>query len=328
MKVSTLESYKSDSSLSPKTMEMDFGNIGYIEIRYLEMKRQIQRINEVGENMINAVNSLINAINKLASLVGGEAVESSSFNVNVQRRLGETTDFAFEQMEKYKEVNDISRNKLEGINNLLLQIFDSDGNVVSYTANGQEVVTTYQSVLKNLENEHQKEVYLSALTNSNVVGYRTTNNADLDSRLNAAENGWETLETMYAFFSEKGLTDEQIAGVLGNAALESGFQLEIKNPTSTAKGLFQWLNSRYPENWELETQLNHAWNEMETRKDMSGYTVNEHLTTCTTAESAAKNFAIFFEGCTEGYNGRINFANSIYNYITKMKENSNGPVAA
>lgn len=321
MNTSTLESYESDKTLMPETLEMNYGNIGYVEIKYIEMKRQIYRINEVGEELVNSLNSLISAINALASLVEAETIDSSVVNSNIKSRLNATTDFAYAQIEKYKELNDFSISKLKEINNLFNQIFDSDGNKVTYTVNDEEITTTYQKVLNEVENNYQKELFLSALTNASVVGYRITDNADLNSRLNT-ENCWDTFETMYAFFSEKGLTDEQIAGVLGNAALESGFQLEIKNPNSTAKGLFQWLDSRYPESWDLETQLNHAWNEMETRTDMSGYTVNEHLTSCTTAESAAKNFAIFFEGCTDGYGGRINFANSIYNYITKMKENS------
>ena len=136
---------------------------------------------------------------------------------------------------------------------------------------------------------------------------------------------WETLDEMYLFFRDKGLTDEQCAGVLGNAILESGLKLEASSSSSSAKGLFQWLDNslgttegvreaNQPSSWGLQTQLEHAWHQMQVKPDVNGVNVIMDNYKEDVAGSA-RNFAVFFEGCTDGYGGRINYANSAYAYI-------------
>ena len=158
----------------------------------------------------------------------------------------------------------------------------------------------------------------AAINDANSYNSGKNNYEFLSSRM-ASEENWQVMDECFYFFKEKGLSDEQIAGILGNAALESGFDINAANPTSTAHGLFQWLDSRYPSDWSLETQLEHAWGEMQTRTDMSGLTVMEHLNNCTDVSSATKSFAIYFEGAGNGggphISGRTSFANAIYSHI-------------
>ena len=82
-------------------------------------------------------------------------------------------------------------------------------------------------------------------------------------------------ESVWAFFKSKGLTDEATAGIMGNIAVESNYSPTAINSTSGAFGLFQWLGSRYDSLLDyasgrntsasdLDTQLNFAWEEMQT----------------------------------------------------------------
>ena len=82
-------------------------------------------------------------------------------------------------------------------------------------------------------------------------------------------------ESIWAFFKGKGLTDEAVAGIMGNVAVESNFSPTAYNYSSGAFGIFQWLGSRYDSLLDyasgrntsasdLDTQLNYAWEEMQT----------------------------------------------------------------
>ena len=291
----------------------DYSNLTLIELKFQEMRREVIRIGEIATDVKSSISSLISAINTLASLVGASSISSSASIGKIEETEKSISKFVTSQIERYASLNEITYERVRILDNLIMQLFDKDGQLVTYTIDGKEVTETFTNLLNKKEIE-------TALTNSTKDGYRDFENDKLNEIINSAPDGWDTLETMYAFFADKGLTDEQIAGVLGNAALESGFELTVLNREgSGAKGLFQWTSERYPSDWSLETQLEHAWNEMETRRDMSGYSVNQHLQNCSTADGAASSFAIFFEGCTEGFGGRLGYANTIYNYIKKMK---------
>jgi len=130
---------------------------------------------------------------------------------------------------------------------------------------------------------------------------------------------WQRIDEMYLYYKDKGLSDEVIAGILGNAAQESGFILDAKNPTSSAKGLFQWTTitaDNQPTDWSFDTQLDHSWNQIQNRTDASGTTVITHLNGCSDSVSrATTNFAIYFEGCTDSMSNRQAYASAIYTHI-------------
>lgn len=139
----------------------------------------------------------------------------------------------------------------------------------------------------------------------------------------------EVMNYSHDFFASKGLGEEQIAGILGNMCLESGFVIDAKNPDSSATGLFQWLSSHYPSDWSIETQLNHAWEEMQGAPCGGNITsVVDKLNNCQTVTGATDNFAIFFEGMGDGNGGvvagdaRRTYANAIYYYYNNIANNS------
>ncbi len=53
------------------------------------------------------------------------------------------------------------------------------------------------------------------------------------------------LNTAYKYFKKMDLNDYQIASLLANGIAESGFNPKAKNPKTSAKGIFQWLDGRY-----------------------------------------------------------------------------------
>lgn len=78
---------------------------------------------------------------------------------------------------------------------------------------------------------------------------------------------------VWAFLKQKGLSDEAAAGVMGNIAVESGFNSSATNASSGAYGLFQWLGDRKTKLYSLArkngkpasditVQLNHFWDEL------------------------------------------------------------------
>lgn len=53
------------------------------------------------------------------------------------------------------------------------------------------------------------------------------------------------LNTAYKYFKKMNLNDYQIASLLANGIAESGFNPKARNPKTSAKGIFQWLDGRY-----------------------------------------------------------------------------------
>lgn len=53
------------------------------------------------------------------------------------------------------------------------------------------------------------------------------------------------LNTAYKYFKKMDLNDYQIASLLANGIAESGFNPKARNPKTSAKGIFQWLDGRY-----------------------------------------------------------------------------------
>lgn len=53
------------------------------------------------------------------------------------------------------------------------------------------------------------------------------------------------LNTAYKYFKKMNLNNYQIASLLANGIAESGFNPKARNPKTSAKGIFQWLDGRY-----------------------------------------------------------------------------------
>ena len=49
---------------------IDFEDLSFVQINYVEMRRQAERIREIGNDVCSKLNGVISAINTLAGLVG------------------------------------------------------------------------------------------------------------------------------------------------------------------------------------------------------------------------------------------------------------------
>ena len=314
------------------TSTKDYGNLSLVELRFQEMRRELERINEIVNDVKSALNSLVSAINALAGLVGAATIPSSSATVGIDSKMKNITSFVQTQIERYANLNEFTYEQIKRLDSLLMKLFDVDGQLVTYTVGGKEVTETFNNLLKRKENG-------TVLTNPYKDGYREFNGSEwIRDNLNVSEDRWENFEKMYAYFANKGFTDEQISGIMANAAGESGFDMNAKNSESTAKGFFQWLDNRYPDNWDVESQLNHAWEELG-EINYGGITTLERMESCTTPEQASNVFLQYFEGAgPENYETnpnhaplyaqRRNYASAIYNYIKKMKGETTNTVRA
>ena len=89
--------------------------------------------------------------------------------------------------------------------------------------------------------------------------------------------------------------------------------LDLHCPTGQYEGLFQWGKDRQPSEWDLNSQLEHAWTEIESTR--SNGKVLSNLSATTTVNEATESFAKWFEGYTGEMPQRQNYANAVYYYI-------------
>lgn len=138
--------------------KLDYSDIGYVEIRYLEMQRQIDRVDEKIESLSSALENLINAINKLAALVDGESIDYSSILSNINNYRSTINEFATGQMNKYQELNEEITNEIIRLATAIDEAVAENGIItITYTdENGNVIETTHQELLKELE---IKEMY-------------------------------------------------------------------------------------------------------------------------------------------------------------------------
>ena len=291
-----------------------------VKIDLLEVLRQKDRLSDVNTEMVSTLAKVDTEMNNCCTNLtgGGTALEVSVASLNntisivaekLKKAVPVLVDFMGAQMQSYQVSLDDANAQLQDLIDVLKTNYAEDGTI---TNSGRLITSDMRAD--------------ATINDSSSYSSGKNNYTTLENKIRS-ETEWNNLNECFYYFKEKGLSDEQIAGILGNACQESGFVLDIKNPTSTSKGLFQWLDSRYPSDWSLETQLDHAWNEMQgTPCGGNISSVVDSLSSKTTVADATNTFAVFFEGASKRNNEtgamyvpdlsvRTNFANTIYAYI-------------
>jgi len=130
-------------------------------------------------------------------------------------------------------------------------------------------------------------------------------------------------DKVYNFFIKKGLTKEQVAGVLGNLHIESNLNPIAVGDNGTSFGIAQWHKDRWTnlKNFSakhslnpriIETQLEFLWWELNNYESDS----LRRLTTTKSSSDAAYVFAKYYERPDPStYNKRISMANNIYQQL-------------
>ena len=281
-----------------------------IKINMLEVMRLKNRLNSINNETAYLLNNVITEINNIVNIVRSNVLLQS--NSDLRNKITVTSNdlknslnglylFMEQQLQSYSVTDEEARTALAALVALIDSVFDSNGNIVNTIS--QSKVFYSSSNIQSDATVTDQSAYKSGENNFNY----------LQNKINNSDEKWNVINESYEFFKSKGLSDEQIAGILGNMAQESGFSLDVKNSRSSAQGLFQWLSGRHPENWDLNTQLEHAWTELsETRYNGTGL---EKLMQKTTVDDATYSFAYWFEGYTGEMNQREKFADACYYYI-------------
>ena len=156
--------------------ERDYSNIGYVEIKYLEMRREIDRINEKTDALIESLNALIEGINKLAGLVEATQIDGSNIIRTLKGNAYRINEFANNQINKYEELNEEINDRIK---QLAIELENAAiGNygavkVIVYDDNGNPVEKTHQQVLNTILNNKEKEERISdnGLLTDMIIGF-------------------------------------------------------------------------------------------------------------------------------------------------------------
>lgn len=189
---------------------IDFEDLSYVQINYVEMRRQAERIYDIGNNICSKLNGVITAINKLAGLVGA-SVSLSVEDVNkINNKVNEITSFINSQIDRYEELNDEVSSRINDLNYLIDQLFDEDGSYVFViNEDGNRERRLYQDILKEKEKEENARIVKEKVEAAGFTYYPemgTYSELQFDSteeRLKAFDN------FIYTKAMEAGYTDKE-----------------------------------------------------------------------------------------------------------------------
>lgn len=138
---------------------IDFEDLSFVQINYVEMRRQAEVISNIGNEVCSKLNGLIAAINKLAGLVGASVNLSIEDVTKVSDVINDIVSFINSQISKYEDLNVEVSSRINELNYLIDQLFDEDGNYVFVTnENGVRERKLYQDILKEKEKEEEARI--------------------------------------------------------------------------------------------------------------------------------------------------------------------------
>ena len=214
-----------------KNETVNFGNITSVQIKYVEMERQLIRINEVGAALVNSLNNLIDGINKLAGLVGAETINGNEITCSVNSKRDSINQFARGQMQKYTDLNTDISTRINDLKYLVGQIFDEDGNKVTVLdENGQEEKKYYQEILnETLKSEEVK----NKVVNAGFTYYPEMGKYN-DLSFDSNEEKMNTFDSfIYTKAMEAGLTDKEAKMAIVISRWETGnYSKEVQGSPS------------------------------------------------------------------------------------------------
>ncbi len=298
-----------------------------MKINITEMMRVNGRLTDISDEMDSIFSDINVEFNNISNNINSAALQQSINNVQTNiSTLGSTfsnnmvflKQFVSEQLTSYSVSNDEASASLQQLVALVNGTFDENGNVLQKESSA---VLNYSSAAAGGALSATSTNSGSASTNTKRAdanigdssSYSTGENLQdvFANKIDNSQAKWDVVKTSYNFFKDKGLSDEQIAGIIGNMTQESA--LDLRCPTGQYQGLFQWGRDRYPSSWDLDTQLNHAWTEIEYTRNNGK--VLSNLSQKSSVGDATESFAYWFEGCTTEMDKRKKYANAVYYYI-------------
>lgn len=282
--------------------------VNIMNINVSEMMRLKGRLADISNELDTIFNGVNSELQSISDNVNSSDLHSAILNVqdnveslsaNLSNNLHVLEEFMTSQLESYSVTNEEASESLKNLVNLVENMFDSNGNIIASAATVGAIANSSGKLADPVIGDQSGYDKGANLQNT------------FSSKIGNSDQKWEIVDKTYYYFKEKGLSDEQIAGILGNMTQESA--LDLHCPTGQYEGLFQWSKSRQPENFDVETQLEHAWKEIE--YDRCQGKVLSSLNETSTVDDATYSFAKWFEGYTGEMEQRRQYANACYYYI-------------
>lgn len=213
--------------------------------------------------------------------------------------------------------------------------------VKEYSASTEDAQNAVTNLISKIES------LLSGVESGNIYGNASSSNSNpadfkdqvalangkinyeqlVTSQINTPEQ-YETMDKCYEFFKEKGLNEEETAAILGYMIYTSKFDLTAKNQGSSATGLLQWLDDRWPSDWSLDTQLNYIWDGLNGNPlEAKGITtVLDEMNKCSTVDEISRKFAIYYQGSGVSLPNNVaaNLGEGVYYYYHNKATSSQG----
>lgn len=152
----------------------DRSALSVIDMQFLEMKREMGRISEIGTYLINKAKYVVQAVEALAAATGGQiTVPADITNLinDIYTTSNSIIDNMGTQVSSFAALNETVMQELSTLTELLNQIFDGDSyNIqVRDDSNSESEGTTFNELLKEYMNGQNEQV--------------NTGTADIDSSL-------------------------------------------------------------------------------------------------------------------------------------------------
>lgn len=136
----------------------DKSELSVIDMQFLEMRRETERIGEISSYLINKVNLVVKAVEALASVAG---IEAPSYFSNLTNKITTLSNSVINnmitQVNCFEDQNKKVMQELSSLEELLEQVFDGDSyNIqVKGDSNSESEVVTFNELLKEYTNGQQ-----------------------------------------------------------------------------------------------------------------------------------------------------------------------------
>lgn len=280
-----------------------------MNIELSEMMRLKGRLTDINSELVTTFNSVNSELQSISDNVNSSGLHGAVLSVQdkiealsskLSSDLQLLEEFMDKQLTSYTVTNEEASQSLKKLVETVQQRFDANGNIISITS---------KSIVSESFNNQAKPVIADQSGYDNGAKYKDV----FASKIGNSDKKWEIVDKTYYYFKEKGLSDEQIAGILGNMTQESALELDARSSSGKYRGLFQWSKSRQPENFDLQSQLDRAWNEISSERGSGA--VIRGLQNTSTVEDSTYSFAETFEGYTGEMKQRRQYAYACYYHI-------------
>lgn len=201
------------------------------------------------------------------------------------------------------------------------------GDAFDYALNtGNYIIAPNENIAKEFTQKYKNS--------DKFKGFKKFRGIERDDDYKSIQNNRNSLKLGINYLRSKGISDEKIAAMLGNAVVESRlnpYQTEKTKKTNKGYGLFQWTHKSRKDNLdkyapnehisEFERQLSFALQELENSDNYyTGKKGKKNWDNADTLEKAVKSFENDFEAPIAGSSDRrLNAAKYIYDNMNSFK---------